>query len=106
MAILEDPLRLVVGDKAAKPLERALELRTVRDLLRPYPGRYESRPELTDRASLRDGEYVTVQPKIAKVTSRPMRNRRGSISEATVTDGRGGLVLTFFSPGRQGRREK
>src|SRR5260370_15930290 len=101
MAILEARLGLVVGDKAAKRLERALELRTVGDLLRHYPRRYESRGELTDLASLRDGEYVTVQAKIAKVTSRPMRNRRGSIFEATVTDGRGELVLTFFSRGRQ-----
>ncbi len=106
MAILEDPLRLVVGDKTAKPLDRALELRTVGDLLRHYPRRYETRGELTDLASLRDGEYVTVQAKIAKVTSRPMRNRRGSIFEATVTDGRGELVLTFFSKGRQDWREK
>jgi ATP-dependent DNA helicase RecG len=106
MAILEDPLRLVIGDKAAKPLERALELRTVGDLLRHYPRRYETRGELTDLASLRDGEHVTVQAEIAKVTSRPMRNRRGSIFEATVTDGRGELVLTFFSRGRQDWRER
>ena len=101
MAILEDPLRLVVGDTAARPLDRALELRTVGDLLRHYPRRYETRGELTDLAELRDGEYVTVQAEIAKVTSRPMRGRRGSIFEATVTDGHGVLVLTFFSRGRQ-----
>ena len=106
MAILEDPLHLVAGDKAAKVLDRALELRTVGDLLRHYPRRYETRGELTDLASLRDGEYVTVQAEIAKVASRPMRNRRGSIFEATVTDGRGELVLTFFSRGRQDWREK
>jgi ATP-dependent DNA helicase RecG len=106
MAILEDPLRLVVGDKAAKPLDRALELQTVGDLLRHYPRRYETRGELTDLASLRDGEYVTVQAEIAKVTSRPMRNKRGSILEATVTDGHGELVLTFFGRGRQDWREK
>jgi ATP-dependent DNA helicase RecG len=106
MAILEDPLRLVVGDKAAKPLDRALGLRSVGDLLRHYPRRYETRGELTDLASLRDGEYVTVQAVIEKVTSRPMRNRRGSIFEATVTDGRGQLVLTFFSRGRQDWRER
>ncbi len=106
MAILEDPLRLVVGDKAAKPLDRALDLHTVGDLLRHYPRRYETRGELTDLASLRDGEYVTVQAEIAKVTSRPMRNRRGSVFEATVTDGRGLLVLTFFARGRQDWREK
>ena len=106
MAILEDPLRLVVGDKAAKTLDRALELRTVGDLLRHYPRRYETRGELTDLASLRDGEYVTVQAEVARVTSRPWRGRRGSILEATVTDGHGMLVLTFFSRGRQDWREK
>jgi len=106
MAILEDPLPLVVGDKAAKPLARALELRTVGDLLRHYPRRYETRGDLTDLASLRDGEYVTVQAEIAKVTSRPMRGRRGTIVEATVTDGRGQLTLTFFARGRQDWRER
>ena len=106
MAILEDPLRLVVGDKAAKTLDRALELRTVGDLLRHYPRRYETRGDLTDLASLRDGEYVTVQAEVARVTSRPWRGRRGSILEATVTDGHGMLVLTFFARGRQDWREK
>jgi ATP-dependent DNA helicase RecG len=106
MATLEDPLRLVVGDKAAKQLDKALELRTVGDLLRHYPRRYETRGELTDLDSLTDGEYVTVQAEIAKVTSRPMRGRRGSIFEATVTDGHGKLVLTFFGRGRQDWREK
>jgi ATP-dependent DNA helicase RecG len=101
MAILEDPLRLVVGDKAARQLARALGLGTVGDLLRHYPRRYETRGELTDLASLRDGEHVTVQAEIARVTSRPMRGRRGSILEATVTDGHGQLVLAFFAKGRQ-----
>jgi ATP-dependent DNA helicase RecG len=106
MAILMDPLPPVVGDKMAKRLDRALELRTVGDLLRHYPRRYETRGELTDLAALRDGEYVTVQAEIAKVTSRPMRNRRGTIFEATVTDGHGQLTLTFFGRGRQDWRER
>src|SRR6202046_4547912 len=106
MAILTDPLVLVVGDKVAKPLDRALELRASSALLRHSPRRYETRGELTDLASLRDGEYVTVQAEIAKVTSRPMRNRRGTIFEATVTDGHGQLTLTFFSRGRQDWRER
>jgi ATP-dependent DNA helicase RecG len=106
MAILTDPLPLVVGDKVAKKLDKALELRTVGDLLRHYPRRYETRGDLTDLASLRDGEHVTVQAEIAKVTSRPMRNRRGTIVEATVTDGHGQLTLTFFARGRQDWRER
>jgi ATP-dependent DNA helicase RecG len=106
MAVLEDPLRAVVGEKTAKRLDNALELRTVGDLLRHYPRRYETRGELTDLASLHDGEYVTVQAEIAKVTSRPMRGRSGSILEATVTDGHGKLILTFFGRGRQDWRER
>src|ERR1700735_3043061 len=106
MAVLQDPLRLVVGAKAAKRLDSALELRTVGDLLRHYPRRYDRRGELTEIASLRDGEHVTVQAEIAAVTVRGMRNRPGTILEATVTDGHAKLALTFFGRGRQDWREK
>ncbi|HEX9515178.1 MAG TPA: ATP-dependent DNA helicase RecG [Streptosporangiaceae bacterium] len=107
MAKLADPLRGVVGDKAAKRLATlGPGLRTVSDLLNYYPRRYETRGELTDLAGLRDGEHVTVQAMIASVSTRPMRNRRGSIFEAVVTDGRGQLTLTFFGKGRQDWRER
>src|ERR1039457_2686005 len=105
MAILADPLRLVVGDKAAKKLKAALDLQTVGDLLGYYPRRYDTRGELTDLASLHDGEHVTVQAEIAAVSVRKMRNRPGTILEAVVTDGRGRLTLTFFGKGRQDWRE-
>ena len=105
MAVLADPLRLVIGDKAAKRLGSALDLHTVGDLLRYYPRRYDKRGELTDLASLREGEYVTVQAEVASVSVRKMRNRPGSIFEAVVTDGRGRLTLTFFGHGRQTWRE-
>jgi ATP-dependent DNA helicase RecG len=106
MAVLEDPLRLVVGAKAAKRLDAALELRTVGDLLHHFPRRYDKRGELTEIATLRDGEHVTVQAEIAAVSVRRMRNRPGTILEATVTDGRAKLALTFFGKGRQDWREK
>ena len=107
MAKLADPLRGVVGEKAAKRLATlGPGLRTVGDLLSYYPRRYETRGELTDLAGLRDGEHVTVQAMIASVSTRPMRNRRGSIFEAVVTDGRGQLTLTFFGKGRQDWRER
>ena len=105
MATLTDLLRSVLGDKTAKRLG-LLELRTVGDLMGYYPRRYETRGELTDLASLRDGEHVTVQAMIAAVSTRPMRNKRGSIFEAVVTDGRGKLTLTFFGRGRQDWREE
>src|ERR1035441_351685 len=106
MATLEDPLRLVIGDKAAKRLDQALGIRTVGELLMHYPRGYEERGELTELTSLRDGEHVTVQAEIAKVTVRKMRSRPGTILEATVTDGRGSLTLTFFGRGRQDWRER
>jgi ATP-dependent DNA helicase RecG len=105
MAVLADPLRLVIGDRAAKRLGSALDLHTVGDLLSYYPRRYDRRGELTDLASLREGEHVTVQAEVAAVSVRKMRNRPGSIFEAVVTDGRGRLTLTFFGQGRQTWRE-
>jgi ATP-dependent DNA helicase RecG len=108
MAKLTDGLRAIVGDKAAKRLAPLGPdgLRTVGDLLTYYPRRYETRGELTDLDALRDGEYVTVQAQIERVGLRPMRNRHGSIFEATVTDGHGTLSLTFFGKGRQDWRER
>jgi ATP-dependent DNA helicase RecG len=106
MAVTADPLRLVVGDKAAKRLASVLDLHTVGDLLGYYPRRYDKRGELTDLAGLRDGEYVTVQAEVASTSVRKMNNRPGSIFEAVVTDGRGKLTLTFFGRGRQDFRER
>jgi ATP-dependent DNA helicase RecG len=106
VAVFADPLRLVVGDKAAKRLAAALDLHTVGDLLGYYPRRYEKRGELTDLVGLRDGEYVTVQAEVASVSVRRMHNRPGTIFEAIVTDGHGRLTLTFFGRGRQDWREQ
>jgi ATP-dependent DNA helicase RecG len=112
MVSLDEPLRGVVGGKAAARAEKAFGLRTTGDLLRHYPRRYVRRGELTDLASLRDGEDVTVFAQVAKVTSRRMKARRGRLLEVTVTDGSARLALTFFnkveywerqlSPGRHG----
>jgi ATP-dependent DNA helicase RecG len=105
MATIRDPLRLVIGDKAAKRLDEAFGLQTVGDLLAHYPRRYAHRGELTSLTDLQEGEHVTVLAEVAAVTSRPMRNRRGSIFEAIVTDGSGRLTLTFFGRGQQAWRE-
>ena len=96
MARLDERLDRVFGSKTAKVLTGALDLHTVGDLLRHYPRRYERHGELTDLASLHDGEQVTVLAKIAAVTTRRMKARRGQLTEATVTDGHGTLTLAFF----------
>jgi ATP-dependent DNA helicase RecG len=106
MAVAADPLRLVVGDKAAKKLASALDLHTVGDLLGYYPRRYDKRGELTDLSGLRDGDYVTVQAEVASSSLRKMNSRSGTIFEAVITDGHGKLALTFFGHGRQEFRER
>jgi ATP-dependent DNA helicase RecG len=106
MAIVADPLRLVLGDKAAKRLASVLDLHTVGDLLSYYPRRYDKRGELTDLAGLRDGDYVTVQAEVAATSVRKMNSRSGTIFEAVVTDGHGKLTLTFFGHGRQDFRQR
>jgi ATP-dependent DNA helicase RecG len=106
VAVPADPLRLVVGDKAAKRLASALDLHTVGDLVGYYPRRYDNRGELTDLASLRDGDHVTVQAEVVSAHARRMQNRPGSIFEAVVTDGQGRLTMTFFGRGRQDFRAR
>jgi len=96
MTALTQRLPAVVGGSTAKRLASHLDLHTVGDLLGHYPRRYARRGELTDLASLRDGEDVTVLARVAAVQTRRMATRRAKITEVTVTDGHGQLILTFF----------
>ncbi len=97
MANLQTPLRAVVGETTAKALGEALKLRTVGDLLWHFPRRHVERGEHTDLSSLAVGEYVTVMAEIKAVNKRTMRQRRGSLLEIVVSDGRRSLSLTFFN---------
>jgi ATP-dependent DNA helicase RecG len=94
---LASPLTDVVGGKAATALDKAFGLTTVGDLLRHYPRRYADRGQLTDLAELRVGEQVTVLAEVKKAHRRPMRQRRGSLFEVVVGDGKRTLALTFFN---------
>ncbi|MEY5144745.1 MAG: hypothetical protein RL745_106 [Actinomycetota bacterium] len=100
----------VVGAKTASALSK-MGVTTVEDLLRHYPRRYLQRGQMTDLGSLSVGDSATVFAEVASVDARPMRNRRGTMVEVVVTDGRARLSLTFFgqqwlqrqfTPGRQG----
>lgn len=108
---LGESLSAVVGGKTAKALEKAFGMTTIDDLLRHYPRRYAERGTLTELSTLEEGSSVTVLADIEQVTVRPMQQRRGTILEAVVTDGRGQLSVTFFNqkwrerelrPGRRG----
>ncbi|MFN2625061.1 MAG: ATP-dependent DNA helicase RecG [Mycobacteriales bacterium] len=86
-----------MGDRTAAVLSSALGLETVGDLLHHYPRRYAERGTLTDLAHLVVGEHVTVLARVKKARTRPMRDRRRSMLEVVVTDGKRELTLTFFN---------
>jgi len=91
------PLTRVLGPKTAGSMADQLGLRTVGDLLRHYPRRYASRGEQADLADVQVGDRVTVLAQVRSVTTRPMRNRRGSLTEVVVGDGSGRMKLVFFN---------
>ncbi|MFI9388917.1 ATP-dependent DNA helicase RecG [Kutzneria sp. NPDC052558] len=97
MTAIDDSLEPLLGRKTADALAEGLGLRTVGDLLRHYPRRYDERGRLTSIASLELDEHVTVLADVAKVTKKPMRTRRGTMTEVIVTDGTRPLSLVFFS---------
>ncbi|GAA3647895.1 ATP-dependent DNA helicase RecG [Microbacterium marinilacus] len=100
---LDTPLLVALGDKPAKALSRAFGMSAAGDLVAHYPRRYALRGELTPIRGLPVGELATVIAEVVSSSSRPMRNRRGSMLEVVIGDGEGHLTLTFFG---QGWREK
>ena len=96
-SFLRTPLASLLGGRTATALTKGLGLVTAEDLLRHYPRRYAERGELTDLATLVEGERITVLAEISAVTVRPMRNRRGTILEALISDGRNSMSVTFFN---------
>lgn len=108
---LDTRLSGALGGRTAQAIERAFGYRTVGELLGHYPRRYALRGELTALASLPLDENVTIVAEVLEVRVRDMRQRRGSIVEAKISDGTGILTLTFFNqkwrendlrPGRRG----
>ncbi len=98
---LRTPLRTAIGERQSALFARAFGHHTVGDLLAHYPRRYAHRGELTALADLPAGEDVTIVAEVRHCETRPMRQRRGSIVEASISDGTGALTLTFFNqPGR------
>lgn len=108
---LDTRLSGALGGRTAQAVERAFGYRTVGEMLGHYPRRYALRGELTALASLPLDENVTIVAEVLEVRVRDMRQRRGSIVEAKISDGTGVLTLTFFNqkwrehdlrPGRRG----
>ena len=97
MVTLDSKLGDVIGGKTLKPLERAFGMATVRDLLAHYPRRLAERGELTDLASLRVDEDVTVVADV--VESKVIRGRGQPRLEVVLADATSArLHLVFFGP--------
>ncbi len=101
---LHTPVAEVLGARTAKEFEK-LRVHTVGDLLRHLPRRYLSGTELTDLATLEEGEHVAVMAKVSRTNvirgagghaGQPRRGGRPSRLEVTLTDGHGYLAVTFF----------
>ena len=94
---LDSPLGALVGDRSQKAFQKAFGYTTVADLLGHYPRRYATRGELTSIAEIPPGEHATLVAEIVSVSTRSMRQKRGSVLEVAITDGTGLVTLTFFN---------
>ncbi len=94
---MQTPLSRVLGPKTAKGMAEQLGLETVLDLLRHYPRRYARRGEQADLADVQVGDRVTVLAQVRSVNTRPMRQKRGTLTEVVVGDGSGRMKLVFFN---------
>lgn len=91
------PLKGLLGEKTERAFKKAFGYTTVADLLHHFPRRYATRGELTSLRGVPVGEPVSIVAEVVSATDRPMRNRKGSLLEVTLTDGTGLITLTFFN---------
>ncbi len=105
---LTSTLDRVIGGRTAAKLSERLELRTVGDLLRHYPRKYDQRGKLTDLAELIVGERATVWAKVESIEERELghpraragtRTKRGvsHITNIVIADSHRKLTCTFFN---------
>jgi ATP-dependent DNA helicase RecG len=85
-----------VGPSNAASLAR-LGLQTLGDMLYNYPRRYDDYSQLKPIKNLFYGEQVTVIGTIQSLHTRPIRGGKASILEIIISDGTGGLRLSFFN---------
>jgi ATP-dependent DNA helicase RecG len=98
MVSLNDQLEPILGGKSAKALAAAFDIRTVHDLLRHYPRRYDERGQLTDIAGLELGEHVTVLGRVLRSDQRRLERKKVWLTKVVVTDGHRTLECAFFGP--------
>jgi ATP-dependent DNA helicase RecG len=85
-----------VGPRHAETLGK-LGLYTLGDILYNYPRRYDDYSQLKPIKDLFYGEQVTVIGTIQSVHTRQIRGGKASIVEVIISDGTGGLRLSYFN---------
>ncbi|MEP7133979.1 MAG: ATP-dependent DNA helicase RecG [Chloroflexota bacterium] len=85
-----------VGPRHAETLEK-LGMYTLGDMLYYFPRRYDDYSQLKPIKDLFYSEQVTVIGTIQSVHTRPIRGGKASIIEVVISDGTGGLRLSFFN---------
>ena len=97
-AALEAQLTVLqgVGPSNASSLGK-LGLHTLGDMLYYYPRRYDDYSQLKPIKNLFYCEQVTVIGTVQTVHTRPIRGGKASIVETVISDGTGGIRLSFFN---------
>jgi ATP-dependent DNA helicase RecG len=98
VADVSTPLKNILGPTAAK-LKKSRGLEDVGDFLAFLPRRYIDPATTTDLSQLHEDEYTVVVATVKEATTRPMRQRRGTILTVVVADRSANeMTLTFFKP--------
>ncbi|MFN8127876.1 MAG: ATP-dependent DNA helicase RecG [Candidatus Nanopelagicales bacterium] len=94
MPDLSTSLAEVLGGSSARSLRTSHAVHTCEDLLWVFPRRYQDMSQLTDIASLREGDVATVLARVKTAATR--RTRKGEMLNVVITDGNADLHLAFF----------
>ena len=105
MTTLDTPLdKSVLAGRTAKALDKAFGMKTVGDLLRHYPRRYEEWSTPTTIDELKLNEEVTLFAEVVSVDEQRTRDPKRGIVKVTVRDNSLKLVtLSFFGAVRGNR---
>jgi len=85
-----------VDTKSRNALEK-LGVYSVEDALRYFPRKYIYPGRQTSIADLQLDESAVIYARAESVSTRPMRNRRGTITTVTLGDGQATIVATYFN---------
>src|SRR5699024_1738581 len=90
----ETRLKGLIGGQAAGKLAKHRGIETVGQPLDFWPRRY--RTAEADLGQPRIGDFLVAVARVESAQTRSMKSRRGRMLEATITDGRSRMRVTFF----------